>query len=167
MKKLRLPPIATFTPDHKIFYLNFVGCQLHVLADILRVLMDFKEVGRVILGHFQAHALSQSFHCLAEIEPFVVHHEAERVPPSAAAKAVEKLLVRTHGKRRCFLVVKGAAGFKFFTGFLYLNPSSYNLTNIGSLYEVINKILRNSFGHKLKFIIILYFGVDNLVYSEN
>jgi len=27
--------------------------------------------------------------------------------------------------------------------------------------------LRNSFGHKLKFIIILYFGVDNLVYSEN
>ena len=56
----------------------------------------FLAPARIILGHFQAHALSQTFHCLAEIEPFIVHHEPKRVPPSAAAKAVVELPLGVH-----------------------------------------------------------------------
>ena len=54
--------------------------------------------------------MGQPLHSLTEIESLVVHHEAKRIAPGAAAKAVVELALRVDRERRCFFVVERAAG---------------------------------------------------------
>ena len=87
----------------------------------------------IFLGDLKAYALRQPFNRFAEIEPFVIHHKAQRIAAGPTAKAVIELALGVNRKRGCSLVVKRTAGGIVFARFFQFYAAIYDLNNIESV----------------------------------
>ena len=97
--------------------------------------------------HIQPYRGCQGFYRLREIQVLVVHHETQRVAAGATAKAIIELLLAVYAKRRCFFVVKGAAGAVIFARLFELNAPVHHFYDIQPIEQGIEKLLRNASGH--------------------
>ena len=70
----------------------------------------------LLSGHCKTHVFGKGFHRFHKFHALVLHQKRQRGSAFLAAKTMEKLFVRTHGKGWRFLVVEGAQARVVLTG---------------------------------------------------
>ncbi len=103
----------------------------------------FMRAAAFFARDFHASGFGQFFNSLDEVQIVVVHHEAEGVTASAAAKAIVELLVRADTEGGGFLFVKRAAGGVILAGFFHLQARAHHIDDVGAVQKVVNEALGN------------------------
>ena len=95
----------------------------------------------LLLGYVKASFTCKFFHRFWKAKMFQFHQKADGIAARAAAKAIVKLLVRCHAKRRCLFFVEWTASRIITATAFEFNAAIYNIDDVGSIEQIVDKVL--------------------------